>query len=221
MSDVIPPPPPEIPPDQEIPASPSIVPAPEPRKRSPILIVGIVVGVIVLLGAAGFFALRSKGDGTYTANGVAFQYPGSWVHGPSTLVAQRGTSVWSETFGPTDGPSSVIVTQYTLNTDISQISAAAAQREVTDLVRGLAQGAGGELTSEATPTTIGMLNGYQVSFTAQVNGTPVDIELTTLFHGTAQYNINCQHTDAEAAEIAQGCAQVKSTFALTGESPAP
>lgn len=221
MSDVIPPPPPEIPPHQGVPAAPAIGPPSEPRKRSPILIVGIVVGVIVLLGAAAFFA-SSQGDyGSYTANGVTFQYPSSWVHGPSTLVAQRGTSVWSETFGPTNGPSSVIVTQYTLNTDISQVSAAAAQREVTDLVRGLAQDAGGELTTEATPTSIGTLNGYQVSFTAQVNGSPVDIELTTLFHGTAQYNINCQHTDAEAAEIAQGCAQIKSTFALTGESPAP
>jgi hypothetical protein len=113
------------------------------------------------------------------------------------------------------------VTQYALLTDISQVSAADAQAEVAQLVQGLAQDAGGDLTSDVTPTSVGSLDGYGVSFTAEVNGTAYDVNLTILFHGTAQYNISCQYTDTSQVEITQGCDQVLSTFALTGESPAP
>lgn len=220
MSDVIPPPPPESTTGQGVPAPPPAVET--PRKRSPLLIVGIVVALLAAAGVAAFFALHSdEGDGTYTANGVTFQYPSAWIHGPSVFLAESGPNVWSETFAPSNGPASVIVSQYTLKVDISTVSAAAAEQEVTALVSGLAKDAGGEITSPVKPTTVGALDGYAVSFTAEVKGTPYDVDMTILFHGTAQYNINCQSSDETRTEIDAGCQQVLSTFALTGESPAP
>lgn len=230
MSDTIPPPPPEEPRAETSPTPPMgegapIQPAPPPARSKLPRIVGLVV-VLAILAVLAIVALKPKdesasGNGVYTDNGVTLRYPDGWIHGPTQFAAQRGTSLWSETFAPGSGPDSVIVTQYRLQNDISGVPVAEAEQQLTQLARGLAQEAGGDLTSEAAPAQVGALNGYRITFTASVNGTPLNVELTMLFRGTDQYNINCQYSDAKASEITAGCAQVKDTFALTGESPSP
>jgi len=158
----------------------------------------------------------TTGGQTYAANGVTLNYPAGWVHGPSILEGETKASVWSETFSPQLGiPEGVVVTQYLLNVDSSTVTAEALEAELKNLATGLSQGSGGDLTSDVTPTTVGTLTAYQVNFSAFLKGTEYSVELTVVFDGHDQYNINCQSSTGAAAAIAPGCQMVKDTFRIT------
>lgn len=163
----------------------------------------------------------SSGTKTYADNGVSLSYPSGWGHGPSILATETASSLWSETFAPAGGPDGVLVTQYRLDTEVSDLPATVLEARLKTTVSGLAQGAGGRLTSEVTPTTVGTVPGYQVAFTASLEGKPYTVELTMLFVGLDQYNINCQYSDATSQQIKVGCEQVKDTFRVTGSTASP
>jgi hypothetical protein len=226
MSDPMPPPPP----GSETP-EPAPQASPQRRGKGPVL---IAAGLVILIAAAVIIVVTRPKSSTsatasrpaptspvaggqlYAANGVNLSFPEAWVHGPSILVNQTKPSVWSETFSPKLGiPEGVVVTEYLLNGDSSHVSPEALETELKNLATSLAQGSGGEVTSDVTPTTVGTLTAYEVSFTATLKGVQYTLDLTVVFHGADQYNINCQSSAAEAATIAPGCQMVKDTFQIT------
>ena len=205
--------------------------SPQRRGKGPVL---IAAGLVILIAAGVIIvATRPKshssatpsgsvpnspvaGGQLYAANGVSLSFPSAWVHGPSILVNQTKPSVWSETFSPKLGiPEGVVVTEYLLNANSSLVSPEALETELRNLATSLAQGSGGEVTSDVTPTKVGTLTAYEVSFTATLKGAQYTLDLTTVFYGAHQYNINCQSSAAESATIAPGCQMVKDTFQIT------
>jgi hypothetical protein len=61
---------------------------------------------------------------------------------------------------------------------------------------------------------------YQVMFDAEANGVRYAVELTMIFDGLDQYNINCQSSSTATAVIQAGCQQIKSTFRITASPSA-
>jgi hypothetical protein len=244
MSDTSPPSPPEPGPTAPtLPPAPAdtegVSGAPPARSKGPIwIIVGAVLGIAIIVaiialtrptpesaasptapvGAAPTGVPTGAGQ-TYSDNGVTFQYPVGWIHGPSILTREVGTKLWSETFAPKAyDPNGVVVTEYTLQQDLSQIPASPLEAQLKQMVT---TSLGGQNVSDVTPVTVGTLTGYQVTFDAEANDTQFAVQLTMLFVGLQQFNINCQTTSSSSADIQAGCQQIMSTFRLTESSPTP
>jgi hypothetical protein len=224
MSDALPPAPPADEPGLTPPGppSPSGPAAPVPYTRPRWVVPVVIVAAVVALGSlAAAVTLIVRGAGTYTANGVTLHYPKSWKQGPTRFAAQSGDAVWSEGFSPTGGVDAVTVTGYRLKADVSSVSPAALENELDGVVNDLARQLGGTVTASPTPVQVAGLQGYRSTLDLTIEGQPVTTELTMLFHGQDQFNIECQSTASHSQEINAGCDQVKSSFALSGSSPAP
>ncbi len=62
---------------------------------------------------------------------------------------------------------------------------------------------------------LGRMPGLRFRASATVQGTHVESTLLFGFDGTTEYVVNCQHTEANAAEVEAACGQVVRTFMLS------
>jgi hypothetical protein len=199
------------------------------------ILIGAVVAVAIVVGVLALARSRSNSAGspsaaptvsngapvggqTFADHGVTFQFPSGWIHGQSILSNQVGTSLWSETFAPKPlDPNGVVVTQYRLTQDLSSLPPSALETQLKQLV---AQSLGGQNVSDVTQTTVGSMAAYQVTFDAEANNVEYAVELTMIFDGLDQYNINCQSSSTATADIGPGCQQIKRTFQLASSPSA-
>jgi hypothetical protein len=157
-------------------------------------------------------ATMPAGGQTFAEHGVTFQFPSGWIHGQSILSSQVGTSLWSETFAPKPfDPNGVVITQYRLTQDLSSLPPSALETQLRQLVT---QTLGGKNVSDVTQTTVGSMPAYQVTFDADAKDVRYTVELTMIFDGLDQYNINCQSSSTATVDIRPGCQQIKSTFEI-------
>jgi hypothetical protein len=217
MSDIVPPPP--LDPPGTPPPAPPVEGA---GTRRGIVILVVVVALVAI--TAGILYGTSQGGGTedapaagtYADHGVTFRYPPAWSTSKTVFTShQGGSALWSESFGPAPGPSQVIVSGYRINVDFASVPQAAALRQITQLVQQLASGAGGHIIDPPAPATLAGLDGFRSTFQATIGSATVTVELTIVFDGKDQYNIQCQYDEASFDEIDAGCRQVRDTFRLT------
>ena len=246
MSDAPPPSTPDpnaTPPDAALPPAPpdggaAMAPTVSRGAKGPVaILIGALVAIAVVVGA--ILLARSRSDSsagspsatspastgsvpvggqTFADHGVTFQFPSGWIHGESILSNQVGTSLWSETFAPKPlDPNGVVVTQYRLTQDLSSLPPSALESQLRQLVT---QSLGGRNMSGVAQTTVGSMPAYRVTFDAEANGVQYAVELTMIFDGLDQYNINCQSSSTATTDIQPGCRQIKSTFRITGSPSA-
>jgi len=205
-----------------------------------LLIIGVVIGAVALTiggqvwvgsthgGAAGpapsVVATSAPGASpasgtTYTQHGVQFTYPSDWTEGPTSTSGSVGAPPeWTDGFTPPGGTNYdiVIVSAYALQSDAGSLSAAQQQTSVKHLTNSLLSSLKGSLTADVAPVAIGSQRGYHSLMSLTLEGVPIAVDFNVLFHGSEEYTIVCQSTQAASAAVATGCGQIRDTFEVTG-----
>jgi hypothetical protein len=188
---------------------------PARKRRTGWIVAGVVAGVVVL----GFIALVVVfgGQNTYEGNGVTFDYPAAWaVDDAAEFQTQAGDATWTVAVGPESGSDAVIVSSYALRSDVGSVSPEDLQAELENTFGGLVTQAGGQVTEPLTEATMGGLDGYSITFTTpDTQGGDLTTELTAVFEGRTQWNVQCQSHADSADEIQEGCTAVRDSFEVT------
>jgi hypothetical protein len=190
------------------------------RPRPPLATALAALVVVAAIIAATAWLTRDRAgpvvakDGRFTGHGVSLDYPPGWDAGPTLFLAESATADWSESFVPFDGPQGVSVTAYRLTDDVTPASVEQAHAKLEALVEDLATDQRGRVTDQLAPVTVGGIDGYHASFTAFVNGVEMTDDLTMLFFGDRQWNIQCQYDERGASAVTSGCRKVKASFVV-------
>jgi hypothetical protein len=184
-------------------------------------------------------ARADSAPGSYAGHGVAFSYPTDWLNMPGQIVAQQGTALWKEFFGPVPQPQTppsdstvpppqpslmstdvVVVAGYRIPFSITKKNIAKYKPLVRLTVQALLAQVGGNLVGGPVRITMGKLPAYRVDATATVLNTPVEFRLVFAFRGHSEYFLNCQNTQNGplSAEIKSGCDQIVHSFQLVAGS---
>ena len=179
------------------------------------MIAGTIFLLAVVAVAAGY--LLGGGPGTYSGNGVRFQYPGGWGRMEETsFAASTGTSLLSQGFGPGEEASLVIVAAFGLQADASDVPTEQIRAEIDASLDDLVAQAGGTREGPLGRAKLGALDAYQAKITAKApGGQAVESRLVFAFDGRTQYFLNCQYEPDMQSEILDGCDQIQSTFDVT------
>jgi hypothetical protein len=218
MSQTPPPPPPAQEPGSappQAPVAPAEAAPPAPKRRTGWIIAGVVAAVVVL----GLIALVVVfgGQNTYEGNGVTFDYPATWaVDDAAEFQTQAGDATWTVAVGPESGSDAVVVSSYALRSDVGSVSPADLRAELENTFGGLVTQAGGQVTEPLSEATMGGLDGYSITFTTpDTEGGDLTTELTAVFEGSTQWNVQCQSHADSADEIQEGCTAIHDSFEVT------
>jgi hypothetical protein len=155
---------------------------------------------------------------------------------PGQVVAEQGTALWKEFFGPapqaTTPPSSdptapppqpsltstdvVIIAGYHIPISITKKNIGRYKGLVRLSTQNLLAQVGGTLVSGPVRTKLGKLPAYRLDATATVLNNPVEVRMVIGFRGHSEYFVNCQNTQdgPQSADIKSGCDQITQTFRL-------
>lgn len=153
---------------------------------------------------------------TYASNGVTFDYPADLIDVTSqesfNAQTQNSNQVWGVDLGFADLVNVVDITAYG-KTGITPANLAAHKTEITNTITGLLPTA---TMKGPIDTTMGGLPGYEFDASDTLaDGTPYTSVFILVFDDSLEYFVNCQSTAAQRAEIAAGCAEIRSTFAVS------
>jgi uncharacterized RDD family membrane protein YckC len=192
--------------------------------------------VLVLAGSVVYVAASDQDEGaqTYRGNGVSFDYPAGWEEGTTETFAETGNAdeLWEVAF-VLDGWSLVTVGASRMNMPVTAENLDAVKPEFEKLVRGFfEQQLGGTVQSGPEEITVAGRPGLRFRGTGTLEGTSIESTFVSVFDGTTQYTLNCQHTPEWAEEIERGCEQIVRTFTVdevetqstvppAAETPAP
>ena len=176
--------------------------------------------MLVLAGSVVYVAASDQDEGaqTYRGNGVSFDYPAGWEEGTTETIAETGNAdeLWEVAF-VLDRESLVTVDASRMNMPVTAENLDAAKPEFEKLVRGFfEQQLGGTVQSGPEEITVAGKPGLRFRGTGTFEGTPIESTFVSVFDGTTQYTLNCQHTPEWAEEIERGCQQIVRTFAVDG-----
>jgi len=192
------------------------------------MIVVAVLGAVALVacGGDGGDPQAPAGDqdeeaaSTYDDNGVSFEYPSGWDEFPAEASATSTGSneLWSATVGP-DKTNLVNLTAYQLNIEVTEENLASVEAELDQVIQGVVDQAGGEITSGPTEDEIAGFPGYTYTWEdVDVDGEAKDSSAYFLFDGDTEYFFNCQFSAATEEEVLGGCDQILGSFEVTSSA---
>jgi hypothetical protein len=155
------------------------------------------------------------GTQTYRAHGVSFDYPAGWQE--EDLPASAGSGwLWRAQFSPGPGDDLINVEANRLSISVGAGNLAQASSELESLVRRSFAQKRGTMRAGPQQITVRRLPAlrFQVTGTLQ-DGTVFGSTLLFVFNGTTEYEIDCQHTRANAGEVQRACGQVMRTFKVS------
>jgi hypothetical protein len=152
---------------------------------------------------------------TYSSNGVTFEYPADLIDVTSQEKFNAQTKntgkAWGVDLGFSDLVNVVDISAYA-NTGVTPANLAAHKTEITNTMTNLLPN--GTVTGPVD-TRMGGLPGFEFDATDTLpDGTPYTSVFVLVFNDTLEYFVNCQSTTTHSAEIAAGCAEIRSTFAV-------
>jgi uncharacterized RDD family membrane protein YckC len=179
--------------------------------------------VLVLLAVVGLVVYRVGSDGdtrTYRGHGVSFDYPGGWREVETRSGESRGNGemLWRAAVSGENPLDFVGVVAFRLTAPVPE-DVDAISTEVEQGIRGRFERRGGALEAGPEPTTVGGMAGFRFRGTYTVDGSPVEDTIILVFDGTAEFQFECLHPAASAAEVGRGCDQVLRTFTVTTPGP--
>lgn len=154
---------------------------------------------------------------TYEDNGVSFEYPTGWDEFPAEASATSTGSneLWSATVGP-DQTNLVNITAYQLNIEVTEENLDSIEAELDDVIQGVVDQAGGEITSGPTAEEISGFPAYTYTWEGvEVEGEPKDSSAYFIFSGDTEYFFNCQFSPETEEEVQGGCDQILESFSVT------
>jgi Tol biopolymer transport system component len=159
-------------------------------------------------------AVTAGGTKTYLAHGVLFDYPAGWQQSSKPgvrVTGGGGDKLWTAAVGAGD-LDLVIVQAFRLRVPVTAENLDAVAAEVQALVQRLLKQLGGAVQAGPEKLMVGGLPGLRFRGTGTVDATPVESTLVFAFDHTVEYFLNCQHTQAKAAEVQRGCDQIVRSF---------
>jgi uncharacterized RDD family membrane protein YckC len=199
----------------------AVVPGASVARWQPVL-AGILAGLALLGLSVRVVSGGGTGQASATAvqqcHGVSFYRPPGWLQAPVQEHEAGHPLCRTALFiGPVD---LIVVEAYAAPGRVTVGNLSVVTPVITAGVRRLATLAGGALQAGPRTTTVHGLPAleFQVSGRSYY-GAAFTSTLVLAFAGKTQYEINCQHTRAHAAQVAWACAQVLRTFAVVGGPP--
>lgn len=150
----------------------------------------------------------------FADNDVTFEYPDDWEEFPAEAAATSTGSneLWSTTIGP-DRTNLVNVTAYQLNVDVTSDNLSDIETELDDVIQGVVEQAGGEITSGPIGSDVAGYPAYVYEWAGvEVDGEPKDSSAYFVFVDDTEYFFNCQFSDETSDEIRRGCTLILDTF---------
>ena len=197
------------------------------HKRS---VIAIALAAVVVLGAAcggdsDEPEVTSEEGGesaaSYSDNDVTFDYPSDWEEFPeaeATATSTGSNELWSATVGP-DKTNLVNVTAYKLNIDVTEENVDSIEGELDQVIQGVVDQAGGEITSGPTAEDVAGFPAYTYTWEGvEVDGEPKDSSAYFVFVDDIEYFFNCQYSDDTEEDIQAGCDQILETFEVSEAS---
>lgn len=162
-------------------------------------------------------ASTSAAPQTYASNGVTFDYPADLIDVTSQVSfnaqTQATNQVWSVDLGFANLVDIVDITAYD-KTGVTPANLAEHRTEITNSITGLF--AATATVNGPIDTTMGGLPGYEFDASDTLSdGTPYTSVLILVFSDSLEYFVNCQSTAEHIVEIAAGCDEIRSTFAVS------
>lgn len=184
------------------------------RVRVVVLLAVAQVGAVVLP-----FATLGEASTTYRAHGVAFQYPAGWQDRTPNASGNRPSDMLWTAVLSIDQTNGTVVSAYRVPTSVSAENLDAVMAENTRYFQETFESAGGSMGAGPEKVTVTGLPSlrYQGHFLTE-DGTRVESTIVQAFDGTTEYFFSCEYTRVHAAEMAQGCEQILSTFTLESAS---
>ncbi len=187
------------------------------------LVIGALVVALVIAGILLFLTTA----GSYESNGIAFDYPKTWVETDETQTqASVGNQLWSTGVGPIPGDDGadeltanvVIVTAYRLNTAVDDGNLDAVEPELIAVLDQLTAQTGSSWPGTLERRTVAGLPAFVADGVGAVGPEqqPVESRIAFVFDGTTQYFVNCQYEPAQKATILDGCEEILGSFEITG-----
>lgn len=154
---------------------------------------------------------------TYASNGVTFDYPADFIDVTSqesfNAQTQAANQAWGVDLGFANLIDVVDITAYE-KTGVTPANLAEHKTEITNTITGLF--AATATVNGPIDTTMGGLPGYEFDGSDTLgDGTPYTSVVILVFSDSLEYFVNCQSTAAHSAEIAAGCDEIRSTFAVS------
>ena len=199
----------------------AVVPGASVEPWQPVL-AGILAG-LALLGlsvrvVSGGGTGQAPATATQQCQGVSFYHPPGWLQAPvQERVVGHPLCRTALFIGPADV---IVVEAYAAPGRVTAGNLSVVTAVITAGVRRLATQDGGALRAGPQTTTLHGLPALEFQISGRsYSGTPITSTLVLAFAGKTQYEINCQHTQAHAAQVARACAQVLRTFTVAGSPP--
>ena len=201
-------------------AAGTVVARPQPIRPRSLALAPLVLVLLAVIGLVGYRA-NWPDTKTYRAHGVSFDYPTSWqeIEVEPVGSADSAERLWIASVGSAESLDLVSITAYRLRSPVAQ-NVDQVRTDLVQAVRGRYERLGGALQAGPEDATVGGMPGFRFRGTAIVEGSPVENTVVLVFDGTTQYEVECQHTRGNAAEVQRACDQVMRTFTVTTPAPA-
>jgi len=169
----------------------------------------IIAGALFLFAcSSGSEAPRDDPSTTYSSNGVAFEYPSSWV---SEGSSKPEGAAWTWWFGPVQGWGYVQVIAYEAGMEPTAEQMRQFAEAFFRFVRNDA--AGDEPKGGIIETTVAGSDALEASFVRSEGpgGKPAELRALVFAHGSTAYGLHCFYS-SEDADVIAGCERVISSF---------
>ncbi len=194
-------------------------------KSRTVAITAIAATAVIGLGACSSSSSSSSSSSptpsaelnTMNQDGVSYKYPKNWsVRTDLQTQAQQGNRVWQQAVGP-DSVSMSILSEYTINVEVTPENVSQLQGEVETTLSNLAKQAGGSTTGQIKSESTAGYPGFTQTLTVKnPAGQEVESTVWLFFKGKTEFFLNCQYVTAQKTDLLAGCNTVRSTFAVTG-----
>ncbi len=176
------------------------------------------VAALGLIGCSSNSSNSSKAPQTkvMVSDGVSYQYPDAWDVRPDiTTKAQTGKGLWQQAVGASD-IDIAILTAYDVGSEVTPQDLPGLQSEVEGLLKGIAEQAGGSVTSAVTIEKTAGYPGFTQQLTIKTpDGKSVQSTVWLFFKGNTQFFLNCQYQSDTQTQTLAGCDTIRTTFKVT------
>jgi uncharacterized RDD family membrane protein YckC len=194
-----------------------------PARHRGLALVPLAVVLAAAAGLSASFAASAGGPRTYQAHGVSFDYPAGWQPVTTSGISFRAqfgrAALWSAAlaFGPDDA---IIAAAYPAPPPAASLAAFTPAFGL--LLRQVIAQAAWAMQAGPDRTRMGGMPALVAWATGPAaDGTPAASTFVFAFTRTTEYEIDCQHTQENAVQVAQACGQVTRTFTVSALASRP
>lgn len=181
---------------------------PAPMGRLAIAAIGLIAIAIATGCGVGGSDTKEFSSPVYP---FSFEHPSDWTTSRNATLQFGGTSGIRTIAVQLKLPyNQAVISQYRLKRTLPP-GVPANKKEIDRIVDILTKQSGGT-ASDGVAVTVGGIPGYQYTIEYSAGNTDLQNQVTFLFSGQDEFQINCQSTPDKRDEMAKGCKQILDTL---------